>query len=67
MTSEEYFQQQLEHQRFDERMTEIKTLIRYHKTHIDCLETEMKVMRLGIGKRRFYDDQPVGSDQPFPF
>jgi hypothetical protein len=46
---------------------EIKTLIRYHTTLIDCLETEMKVMKLGIGKQRKYDDQPTRSDQQFPF
>lgn len=67
MEYEEYQQQQIEHERFETRLLEIQTLIRYHSTIIDCLQTEMKVMKLGIGKQRKYDDQPTRSDQQFPF
>jgi len=43
------YQDQLDHQK---RVLEIQTLIRYHRTLVDCLETELKVMELGLGKRR---------------
>lgn len=38
-----------------QRVLEIQTLIRYHKTLVECLETELKVMELGLGKRKFSD------------
>jgi len=46
------YQEGLHHQ---QRVLEIQTLIRYHKTLVDCLETELKVMELGLGKRKFSD------------
>lgn len=46
------YHEQSQHQ---QRVLEIQTLIRYHKTLVDCLETELKVMELGFGKRKFSD------------
>lgn len=44
-----------EQSQYQQRVLEIQTLIRYHKTLVDCLETELKVMELGFGKRKFSD------------
>lgn len=50
-----HYQAHHESQKEDQRVLEIQTLIRYHKTLVECLETELKVMQLGIGKRKFSD------------
>jgi hypothetical protein len=49
------YQAHHESQKESQRVLEIQTLIRYHKTLVECLETELKVMELGIGKRKFSD------------
>lgn len=58
------YHEQSQHQ---QRVLEIQTLIRYHKTLVECLETELKVMELGLGKRKFSDAIRSKPNTDIPF
>jgi hypothetical protein len=66
MEADEHYQQQLEHQQYESRVAELESLIRYHSTMAKCLDTEMRIMKLGISVYRSEANVRIQS-QKVPF